>query len=142
MVEVMVHPDLLLPTARRLESNDSLVVVIEHAGWPRNGSEQERALWTEGINALGSLGDNVLCKLSGLAVPLGSMNVEVLAPWLEYAIEAFGVDRCMFGSNFPVDGMCGTLDELYSTYSAVTARLDIDARDKIFAGNAERVYRC
>jgi predicted TIM-barrel fold metal-dependent hydrolase len=142
LVEVMVHPDLLVPTARRLESNDSLVVVIEHAGWPRNGSEQERALWTEGINALGSLGDNVVCKLSGLAVPLGSMNVEVLAPWLEYAIEAFGVDRCMFGSNFPVDGMCGTLDELYSTYSAVTARLDIDARDKIFAGNAERIYRC
>jgi predicted TIM-barrel fold metal-dependent hydrolase len=142
LVEVMVHPDLLLPTARRLESTDSLVVVIEHAGWPRNGSEQERALWTEGINALGSLGDNVLCKLSGLAVPLGSMNVEVLAPWLEYAIEAFGVDRCMFGSNFPVDGMCGTLDELYSTYSAVTARLDIEARDKIFAGNAERIYRC
>lgn len=142
LVEVMVHPDLLLPTARRMESNDSLVVVIEHTGWPRNGSEQERALWTEGINALGSLGDNVLCKLSGLAVPLGSMDVEVLAPWLEYAIEAFGVDRCMFGSNFPVDGMCGTLDELYSTYSAVAARLDIDARDKIFAGNAERVYRC
>jgi predicted TIM-barrel fold metal-dependent hydrolase len=142
LVEVMVHPDLLLPTARRMESNDSLVVVIEHTGWPRNGSEQERALWTDGINALGSLGDNVLCKLSGLAVPLGSMDVEVLAPWLEYAIEAFGVDRCMFGSNFPVDGMCGTLDELYSTYSAVAARLDIDARDKIFAGNAERVYRC
>ena len=142
LVEVMVHPDLLLPTARRLESNDSLVVVIEHAGWPRNGSVQERALWTEGINALGSLGDNVLCKLSGLAVPLGSMTVEALAPWLEYAIEAFGADRCMFASNFPVDGMRGTFDELYSTYSAIAARLDIEARDKIFAGNAERVYRC
>ncbi|MCV7175395.1 amidohydrolase family protein [Mycolicibacterium sphagni] len=142
LVEVMVHPDLLLPTARRLESNDSLVVIIEHAGWPRNGSEEERALWTEGMNALGSLGDNVLCKLSGLAVPLGSMTIEVLAPWLEYAIEAFGADRCMFASNSPVDGMCGTFDELYSTYSAVAARLDIDARDKIFAGNAERVYRC
>ncbi|OYN76721.1 amidohydrolase family protein [Mycolicibacterium sphagni] len=142
LVEVMVHPDLLLPTARRLESNDSLVVIIEHAGWPRNGSEEESALWTEGMNALGSLGDNVLCKLSGLAVPLGSMTIEVLAPWLEYAIEAFGADRCMFASNSPVDGMCGTFDELYSTYSAVAARLDIDARDKIFAGNAERVYRC
>ena len=142
LVEVMVHPDLLLPTARRLESNDSLVVIIEHAGWPRNGSEEERALWTEGMNALGSLGDNVLCKLSGLAVPLGSMTVEVLAPWLEYAIGAFGADRCMFASNFPVDGMRGTFDELYSTYSAVAAHLDIDARDKIFAGNAERIYRC
>lgn len=140
--ELMIHPDLLLESARRLENNDSLVVVVEHTGWPRNGSDEECALWTEGINALGSLGDNVLCKLSGLAGPLGSMAPDVLAPWLEYAIEAFGVDRCMFASNFPVDGIHGTLDELFSSYSTVTARLDSDARDKLFAANAERVYRC
>jgi L-fuconolactonase len=142
LVEVMVRPDQLLATARRLESDDSVVVVIEHAGWPRNGSEAERALWTEGINALGGLGDNVVCKLSGLAAGLGSMAPDVLGPWLEYAIEAFGVDRCMFASNFPVDGIHGTLDELYSSYSTIAARLDNGSRDKLFAANAERVYRC
>ena len=73
------------------------------------GSDEERALWTEGIDALGGLGGNVLCKLSGLAMPLGSMAADVLAPWLEHAIDAFGVDRCMFASNFPVDGIHGTL---------------------------------
>ena len=54
----------------------------------------------------------------------------------------FGVDRCMFASNFPVDGMHGTLDELCSTYAEVTAGLDDEARDQLFAANAERVYRC
>ena len=49
------------------------------------------------------------------------MSVDAFAPWLEYAIETFGVDRCMFASNFPVDGMHGTFDELYSTFAAVTA---------------------
>ena len=142
LVEVMIHPDLLLATARRLEQDDSLVVVVEHAGWPRNGSEAERVLWTDGINALGGLGDNVVCKLSGLAGPLGSMAVDVLAPWLEYTIEAFGVDRCMFASNFPVDGIHGSLGELYSCYATVAARLDDASRDKLFAANAERVYRC
>ena len=48
-------------------------------------------------------------------MPFGSMRVDALAPWLEYAIEAFGVDRCMFASNFPVDAMYGTFDELYDT---------------------------
>ena len=86
MIEVMVHPDRLLDTARRLESDGDLVVVVEHAGWPRNGSDEERALWTAGIDALAGLGDNVLCKLSGLAGPLGSMAPGVLAPWLEHAI--------------------------------------------------------
>ena len=93
-------------------------------------------------DALASLGDNVVCKLSGLAMPLRSMAPDVLAPWLEYAIEAFGVDRCMFASNFPVDGIHGSLDELFSAYSAITARLDIASRDKLFAANAERIYRC
>jgi L-fuconolactonase len=142
LFEVMNHPDQLVAVARTLEAHGDLVVVIEHAGWPRNDSEEERALWTKGIDALASVGTNVLCKLSGLAMPLGSMSVDVQAPWLEYAIEAFGVDRCLFASNFPVDGMHGTFDQLYEAYSALTAGLDDDARDKLFAGNAERIYRC
>jgi len=139
--EVMTHPDQLLATAKGLEDFGDLVVVIEHTGWPRNDSDEERALWTEGMNALAALGDNVLCKLSGLAMPLGSMAVDVLAPWLEHTIDAFGVDRCLFASNFPVDGMHGTLDELYTSYSAVTSGVGAEARDKLFAANAERIYR-
>jgi L-fuconolactonase len=142
LFEVMNHPDQLVAVARGLEAHGDLVVVIEHAGWPRNDSDEERALWTAGIDALAGLGDNVLCKLSGLAMPLGSMAVDALAPWLEYAIEAFGVDRCLFASNFPVDGMHGSFDELFTSYSAVTAGLDDEARDKLFATNAERIYRC
>jgi L-fuconolactonase len=140
--EVMTHPDELVATAKGLEHFGDLVVVIEHTGWPRNDSDEERALWAEGMNALAGLGDNVVCKLSGLAMPLGSMAVDVLAPWLEHTIEAFGVDRCLFASNFPVDGMHGTLDELYTAYSAVTSGVGADARDKLFAANAERIYRC
>jgi len=141
MFEVMTHPDQLVATAKGLEHHGDLVVVIEHTGWPRNDSDEERALWTEGMNALAGLGDNVLCKLSGLAMPLGSMAVDVLAPWLEHTIDAFGVDRCLFASNFPVDGMHGTLDELYTSYSAVTSGVGAEARDKLFAANAERIYR-
>jgi L-fuconolactonase len=139
--EVMTHPDQLLATAKGLEHFGDLVVVIEHTGWPRNDSDEERALWAEGMNALAGLSDNVLCKLSGLAMPLGSMAVDVLAPWLEHTIDAFGVDRCLFASNFPVDGMHGTLDELYTSYSALTSGVGAESRDKLFAANAERIYR-
>jgi predicted TIM-barrel fold metal-dependent hydrolase len=69
------------------------------------------------------------------------MSVGAFRPWLEHAIGAFGVDRCMFASNFPVDSMCGTFDELYATFSDVTAGFDSESRDKLFATNAERVYR-
>jgi L-fuconolactonase len=140
--EVMTHPDQLVTTAKGLEAHDDLTVVIEHTGWPRNDSSDERTLWTQGVDALAALGDNVVCKLSGLAMPLKTLTVEAMAPWLDYAIEAFGIDRCLFASNFPVDGMRGSLDQLWTTYSTITARLSPDARDKLFAANAERIYRC
>jgi len=142
LFELMTHPDQLAVAAAGLHGVDDLTVVVEHTGWPRSSSDEERALWQAGIDALAGLGDNVVCKLSGLAMPFGSMGVDALAPWLEYAIEAFGVDRCMFASNFPVDAMYGTFDELYTTFNTVAGGLDGESRHKLFAGNAERVYRC
>ena len=139
--ELMAHPDRLEESAARLAPFGDLTVVVEHTGWPRADSEEERSLWRSGIDALAGLGGNVYCKLSGLAMPFGSMKADVLGPWLEYAIEAFGVDRCMFASNFPVDSAYGTFDDLYSTFSEVSSGLDAASRDKLFAANAERVYR-
>jgi predicted TIM-barrel fold metal-dependent hydrolase len=75
-------------------------------------------------------------------MPLHSMEASVLRPWIEHCLDAFGVDRCMFASNFPVDAMHGTFDQLYSAYDGATADLDADARDRLFAVNAERLYRC
>jgi predicted TIM-barrel fold metal-dependent hydrolase len=139
--ELMTHPDQLQVAATQLAGFDDLVVVVEHTGWPRSGSGEEFTLWREGIDALAALGANVCCKLSGLAMPLGTMGPEDLAPWIEHAIEAFGVDRCMFASNFPVDAAYGTFDELYQTFSTLTSGLAEAQREKLFASNAERVYR-
>ena len=140
--ELMAHTDQLREAATGLEGFGDLSVVVEHTGWPRSGADEEYVLWRDGIDALAALGDNVACKLSGLAMPFGSVQVDALAPWLEYAIEAFGVDRCMFASNFPVDSMYGTFDDLYTAFSTVSAGLDGESRGKLFADNAERIYRC
>jgi predicted TIM-barrel fold metal-dependent hydrolase len=140
--ELMAHTDQLREAAVGLRGFDGLSVVVEHTGWPRSGSDEEFAEWRTGIDALASLGDQVACKLSGLSMPLASMTADALGPWLEYAIGAFGVERCMFASNFPVDSMYGTFDDLYTAFSTVTAGLDGASRQKLFADNAERVYRC
>ncbi|HKY15420.1 MAG TPA: amidohydrolase family protein, partial [Microthrixaceae bacterium] len=142
LFELMAHPDELEVAAKGLESVDDLVVVVEHTGWPRSTDDEEVALWRAGMRALAGLGHRVVCKLSGLAMPLGSMSPDAFAPWLEFAIDTFGVDRCLFASNFPVDGLHGTFDELYSAYAEVTSGVDDEARDRLFAANAEHVYRC
>lgn len=141
LFELMAHPDVLVDAATRLAGIDDLRVVVEHAGWPRTDTDDERCLWHDGMAALADVGDRVTCKLSGLAMPLGAVSVEAFAPWIETAIELFGVDRCFFASNFPVDGAHASFDELYSVYAALTAGLDDDDRDALFAANAARVYR-
>ena len=140
--ELMAHPDQLGAAAKALAGMDDLTVVVEHTGWPRSGTEEEMALWRAGIDALAATGARVVCKLSGLAMPLRCMRADAFAPWIEHAIDAFGVDRCMFASNFPVDSVYGTFAELYDAFADVTAGLGDEARQKLFAGNAERVYRC
>lgn len=140
--DLMAHTHQLRPAADALARVDGLAVVVEHTGWPRSGTEEEFRLWQDGLVALADLGARVTCKLSGLAMPLGSMEPDALAPWLEFAITTFGVDRCLFASNFPVDGLHGTLDQLFTSYAAVTSGLGQAAQDQLFAGTAERVYRC
>ena len=139
--ELMAHPDQLAAAAARLEAFDDLTVVVEHTGWPRTNTEEERALWRTGIAALAGLGDHVVCKLSGLSMPFESMAPGVVRPWLEYALEMFGAARCMFASNFPVDSAAGSFDDLYTTFDTVTSELDAGARERLFAATAERVYR-
>jgi predicted TIM-barrel fold metal-dependent hydrolase len=142
LFELMAHAHQLAGAATALGAVDGLTVVVEHTGWPRSATDEEFALWKQGLSALASLGDRVVCKLSGLAMPLGSMTRDAFAPWLEFAIDTFGVDRCMFASNFPVDGMHGSLDRLFTTYAEVVSGLDVDSRDRLFASTAERTYNC
>jgi len=141
VLDLMVHPDQLHEAATAL-SRSELPVVVEHTGWPRSNTPEEYELWKSGMAALAALRPNVSCKLSGLAMPLESMDAATFKPWIDHSLELFGVDRCLFASNFPVDGNHGTYDELYGTYDELTSSLSADDRDKLFARNAEAVYRC
>jgi L-fuconolactonase len=140
--DLMARTHQLRSCADALAGVGGLSVVVEHAGWPRSGDPDEFRSWKDGIRSLAAVGDRVSCKLSGLAMPLGTMDRHELAPWIEFAIETFGVDRCMFASNFPVDGIRGTLEELFSSYFKVVAGLGDQAIEDLFAGNAERIYSC
>jgi len=140
--DLMAHPDELHDAARALAGHDDLTVVVEHAGWPRTDTDDEHELWRAGMAELAGLGPRVHCKVSGLAMPLATMAPSAYRRWVEGCLELFGVDRCLFASNFPVDGLHGTFDELFTTYDELTEHLDPAAREKVFAANAERVYRC
>jgi predicted TIM-barrel fold metal-dependent hydrolase len=93
-------------------------------------------------------------KLGGLAMPFAgfaSFMAEPMAtaqqladdwrPWIETCIEAFGPERCMFESNFPVDR--GTCDyaTLWNAFKQLSAGASEAEKTALFSGTAARVYR-
>ncbi|WP_214412000.1 amidohydrolase family protein [Sphaerisporangium fuscum] len=122
--------------AAALTGSPGTTVVLEHAGWP----ERDLRQWREGVARLAAL-PQVVCKLSGFGVALGTLDVTTLRPYVETCLELFGVERCFFGSNFPVDGTAGTYTQLMDAYQAVTAGLGPAERRALFIDNAVRCYK-
>jgi len=138
--DLVVHPDIMLPALKALEPTPDLSVVVEHAGWPRRlGDETEEATWRAGITALAER-ENTVLKFSGLPMVLHNFSVAQMKPWFEHCVESFGAERCMFGSNFPVDGLYGTLSELWTAYRELALPLGPAAESNLFADTARRTY--
>ena len=135
-------------------------IVCDHVatplGWGPYRSHGAAAVfegWKRDIAELAACG-NVVCKLSGLTMPCTGFRwetraappssaevAEKTAPWYMHAIACFGVDRCMFCSNFPVDRASCSYGVLYNSFKRIVADFSDADKAKLFYGNAARVYK-
>ena len=134
-------------------------IVLDHVGTPiGRGSyagrlEERFPIWRDNIRELAK-SQNVVVKLGGLAMAFCSfpsflaeprVPSEQLAkewgPYIETCIEAFGPERCMFESNFPVDMGSGTYAVLWNAFKRLAAGASADEKTALFSGTAKRVYR-
>lgn len=139
--DLVSHHETMATAAKLAERHPEVPFVLEHMGWPQNLSDPaEVAAWREGISSLAAV-ETVHCKISGLAMSLHSLALEGQRPFVEHCLESFGVERCMFASNFPVDRLYGGFDEAMQLYLSLSEGLGDDARKRLFAANAERLYR-
>lgn len=139
VLDLVAHPSEALAWRRRLDAHPALAVVLEHAGWPEATDADHREQWRRGIEALAGH-ENLVCKLSGLAMVTHAIEAEALRPWVAGCLDVFGPERLAFGSNFPVEGLYGSFGEQVDAYARLLADCDDTERDAIFAGTAERVY--
>lgn len=114
--------------------------VLAHAGQPAQRDEEGIAGWRRGMRRLAEL-PNLCVKISGLGMFDRTWTKESLRPFVLETIEIFSPARCIFASNFPVDGMMTGYTRLWAAYAELTAGCTASEREKMFAGNAERVYR-
>ena len=116
------------------------LIVINHCGVLPDRNPETVARWQKAL-AEAAAPANVRLKISGLGVPGSAWTVDSNAAVVRTAIDLFGVDRCMFGSNFPVDGLFRSLDGIFSDFKAMTRSFTPADRLKLFHDNAAAIYR-
>jgi predicted TIM-barrel fold metal-dependent hydrolase len=115
-------------------------IVLNHTGLPADRSEAGVKGWRDGMKAFAAQ-PNARVKISGIGQKGLPWTVEANKPIVLTTIELFGADRCLFASNFPVDGVCASFDTIFDGFKAITAQLPEADRRKLFRDNALREYR-
>jgi predicted TIM-barrel fold metal-dependent hydrolase len=69
------------------------------------------------------------------------VTVEAIRPYIEHCLECFGWERVVFGGNWPVCNMTANLGLWVEIIKEIVARESVGNQEKLFAGNAERIYR-
>jgi L-fuconolactonase len=114
--------------------------VLDHLGKPgiRDGRLEP---WASQMRELGRR-PNVCCKLSGLVTEADWTRWDPadLRPYLDVALDAFGADRVMFGSDWPVCLVAASYDRVIGTMAEFTTELSADEQAAIFGGTAARFY--
>lgn len=114
-------------------------LVLNHTGLPADRSAAGIAGWRAAMAALARC-PNAAVKISGIGVPGQAWTAAANREIVLRTLELFGADRCMFASNFPVDGLCATFDEIYSGFRAIVRDFSADEQRKLFHDNAMRIY--
>ena len=134
-------------------------IVLDHFGGPlgigpyKGRAESVFADWSRDISELARC-QNVMAKLGGLAMPVNGFNwhggkapptsdelLNATRQYYEYTIEQFGVDRCLFESNFPVDKLSCSYNVLWNSFKKLTAQYTAGEKAKLFHDNASRIYK-
>lgn len=139
--DLQLYPSQMAEAAALARAYPDVALIVNHAGMfvDRDSVAGYRA-WRDGMRALAAC-PNVSVKISGLAMFDHHWTRESLRPYVLETIDAFGVERAMFASNFPVDRLFAEYGDLWRAYASIVGGASDDERDALFRRNAERIYR-
>lgn len=115
-------------------------IILGHTGFPLERTDEYFQRWRSELRQLAEA-PNVAVKISGLGMVDNRWTTESIRPWVLETIDAFGPERCMFGTNWPVDKLFSTYAELVAAYATIIAGFGRDEQERMFSRNAERYYR-
>lgn len=138
--DLVTGPSRMAEWAAVLERFPGLTVALEHTGSPESTGTEGFTAWRGALTAFAAR-TGAVCKVSGLGMATLDLSEKTLRPWVETAVDAFGWDRVLFGSNMPIETMAGPFSQWISTVDAVIGAAAADEQKRFYAVNAARTYR-
>jgi predicted TIM-barrel fold metal-dependent hydrolase len=138
--DLQLYPAQMSDAAALARAYPDTQIILDHAGMPVDRDKEGIQRWRLGMRELAAA-PNVAVKISGLGTVDWNWTVESIRPFVLQTIDAFGISRCMFASNFPVDKLYSDFDTLYSAFHEITKHLSVQERQMLFHDNAARYYR-
>jgi predicted TIM-barrel fold metal-dependent hydrolase len=122
------------------ERHPGVTLCLDHCGVPLERSEAYFDHWRTELRGLAEA-PNVVVKVSGLAMRDAAWTIESIRPWVLECIDAFGPQRVVFATNWPVDSLFSDYGDVVRAYRAILAEFTTDEQAAMLAGNAERIFR-
>jgi predicted TIM-barrel fold metal-dependent hydrolase len=139
--DLQIYPSQMEEAAALARAHPGVQFVLNHTGmFVDRNSVAGYCAWRDGMRTLAAC-PNVAVKISGLAMFDHDFGTESLRPYVLETIDAFGADRAMFASNFPVDRLFSGYSNLWHAYASIVSGASESERTALFRGNAERIYR-
>ena len=139
--DLLVHTRHLKYVPVVAESCPDLGLVIDHLAKPPVARKEIKE-WSQALAPLACYA-NLHCKLSGLVTEANwnSWQTDDLRPFVDCALESFGTERLMFGSDYPVCLLAASYDRVLDSFQQILQNLNDTDREKIFHRNAAKFYR-
>jgi predicted TIM-barrel fold metal-dependent hydrolase len=140
LFELQVFAGQMADAARLARDFPDITLVLMHAGMLEDRSPEGWHAWRTGMRALAAC-PNVVVKLSGLGTFVRRCAADLWRPVIADTVAMFGANRCMFGSNFPVEKLWTSYDEVVTVVDACLGTLSPQERAATWYETAARVYR-
>jgi len=119
---------------------NDVLFILNHTGEPCYQSKEYIESWEQNMKKLAKC-ENVVAKISGLGMFDPNWTIDSTRIFVEKTIQIFGIERCMFASNFPVDKIFNSFDTYWNSFKEITKHYSENDKKLLFSSNAEKYYR-
>jgi predicted TIM-barrel fold metal-dependent hydrolase len=138
--DLQIYASQMADAARLAAKYPSIQFILNHTGMPVDREEAGVEEWRKGMQTLATC-PNIAVKISGLGMTDPNWTTKSIRPFVLETIDYFGIDRCMFASNFPVDRLFSDFSTLFLAFQEITVSFSSDEKTKLFHNNAAMIYK-